>query len=119
MTTQIKQIIAETRRLEKEATPAEQFSMDIVQGDCIHRLNPGSRQVLNMGSAWIVSHDGRSQHSLRNDKNFIIFVRKNVTAILDYIEGLELEVEAGKEDIIGLEKIIHEHRLNKDELDFI
>jgi hypothetical protein len=89
MNENIKEIIAETRRLEKEATPADQFTMEIVQGDCIHRKNPGSRQVLNTNKAWLVSHDHRAAHKLRADSDFIVYARNHITAILDYVGELE------------------------------
>lgn len=113
MTTQIKQIIAEMREKEMNASV----------GDWELRPSSDNRPYIFLKS----ESDKFSpliktyRHNLPGSANadFIVYTRNNITAILDYVEELELEVEAGKEDISGLEKTIHEHRINKDELDFI
>lgn len=38
---------------------------ELVQGDAIHRLCPGSRQVVNSCAVWVVSRDGKSAHKMR------------------------------------------------------
>lgn len=38
---------------------------ELVQGDAIHRSNPGSQQVCNSNLAWVVSSGERSAHKLR------------------------------------------------------
>jgi hypothetical protein len=38
---------------------------DVIQGDSIHRLNPGSQQVLNTNTSWAVSTDRKSTHAVK------------------------------------------------------
>lgn len=52
--------LAEIERIFKEIGPLE-----LVQGDCIHRTSPGSRQVLNSNATWAVTKDGRSGVRIR------------------------------------------------------
>lgn len=37
----------------------------LVQGDAVHRVNPGSQQVVNANCAWAVSNGERSAHKVR------------------------------------------------------
>lgn len=43
----------------------ELFPFKIVQSDSIHRLTPGSKQVLNSNEAWLVSQPCKSAHKLK------------------------------------------------------
>ena len=89
MTTQIKEIIAETRRLEKEATPAE---WRMAPKHCIYaQITSDADDIVTIGD---------SQSICMADAEFAIFTRNNITAILDYIKKLEIENEELKKTII-------------------
>lgn len=84
MTIQIKEIIAEMRRLEKAASNWPWTYQPDHNNPCHEIIFSGGRDIAQI-KPWMTTYT--------KDRDFILFARNNIPAILDYVAELEEQIK--------------------------